>query len=160
MITNPHTLEGFEKTLNDWMFDSSPEVYTVYLPNILKADIGGVLDHELPDKTHIGNVLSTMHYTFKGLRNMNCYNGCETVMANKTYKHLLQDIKELLDSDIETTVMHSMWAWIDDAIEVKAQREYAIRVTRDFNSLIAVLSQCFKIADFYDLEEKETTNDN
>ena len=160
MLTTTHNLKGFEELVKDWNYCHSVDIYTDYLPNILKADIGGVLDHELPNKERIGCVLASIVSAFEMFKKMAGYLDCPEVKANKAYKHLLTDIKELFENDIENDVFTSLFVWIDEGLKVHSvpSREYALKQTTHFEAFFAILKDCFDLAEQVADNEREVTN--
>ncbi|TKC01224.1 hypothetical protein [Pedobacter cryotolerans] len=150
----PHTHDGFEELMKEWEVYSSNNLHLFILPNILKSDIGAVLDHELPGKGDICFALMEINYAITRINKMVAYLEVKEVTAIKRYKHLLNDIKELLDKNIWEEVWDSVYFWIDEELnEYKIERDYAQRKTDCFAALISLLEDCFKLS--IELNEKE-----
>ena len=159
MLAKSYTLEGFEELMEDWHDKSSDSVYLHILPGILKSDIGGVLEHELPNKQDICYGLMEVNFAFKVLKEMVSYSDCHEVKAIKIYKHLINDIIGLLENNTEDDVWDSIYLWVDETLnDQHIDREYALRKKKCFDDLISILKQCFKISEALHKKEREATN--
>ncbi|MHB1178668.1 MAG: hypothetical protein ACYCZO_10095 [Daejeonella sp.] len=139
-----NTIEDFNELLKDYYFEFNDNTEKL-LTDILKADIGGILDKTNPNPEQISLALFEITNIFRLIKALTHYANSLFVNSNPSCRYIIGLIQEINEHEIQDDVMRSFGIWIYDDNEIKAEVSYATELSKNFQVLISFIHECKQI---------------